>query len=828
MTFRDDERGAAIQVGAAVLLGFVVLAFTLYQVNVVPDQNRATEIEHNRQVQADLAAVRNGVVSVPGGGAGRSVSVEVGTTYPNRALFLNPPPVTGSLRTTDSAPVRVTNATAAGETGDYWNGSTRTFPTRALRYRASYSEFDAAPTTLYENTVLYDRYDGRTVTRSEQLLVDGRTITVPALNGSYQAGSTGTTTVDLRAASASANVVTVSDPDGITLTVPTRLSAATWRDLLADEFAPGGNVVGVSPAGSAGGVDLVNVSLAGGVDYRLRTAKVGVGDGVTEDTVAYLTDRRGDDRTVAVGETTRLVVEARDRFDNPVAGESVSATVVAGGGSVAPAEPGESRTDADGLAVFEYAAPSTTGTATVRASVGATAATNVSFDLAVTSSGGGDGGSAFAVEWLDATGPGVNCGDDRCTVDATVAPAPRFRVNTTPVAQGATVEYAVNDTSVATVDPAVGATDAAGENATTLTTRGNGVVRLYAAAGGDGDTLTVEVVNAGATAFTPLVEDFEAGSLAGTNFSSSGTGDAGLRADDTVVDGGDVGVVSASPTRGAYVENSDTDNALVSRTVDTESLPAVRVEYAVKQGDDGSTPENEPDTDEDLLVEYQRPDGTWATVRRLDADDTDGRYRAFATELTAADARHGDFRLRFRQPGATSRDPWYVDDVCVVAATRSCGRVGLGDGTAANVDEPGPGNGGTFSGLRFSVTNDRSSAVELSRVAVRVDDPAASTLREEFPGKRGEWTSEVYVTTDGRDGYAETSGSFPVGNDRTDLGRAATIPAGTTATVRLSVVRDGGGDEYDLRGRRVTITLVTDGVDRTTVVEVTDSEPVSR
>jgi hypothetical protein len=191
MQVRVDDRGVALQVGAALLLAFVVVAVSVYQVQVVPDQNRAVEQRHGEQVVAELGSVRDAVVSVPGGGSGRSVTVGLGTTYPSRTLFVNPPPVSGQLRTTTTAPITVANATAGGEVGDYWNGSARSVPTRALVYDPDYNERTGAPDTVYGNTVLFDEYrtDGQYVPRTDQTLIDGDTITLVALRGNVGIGS---------------------------------------------------------------------------------------------------------------------------------------------------------------------------------------------------------------------------------------------------------------------------------------------------------------------------------------------------------------------------------------------------------------------------------------------------------------------------------------------------------------------------------------------------------------------------------------------------------------------------------------------------------------
>ena len=99
MQFGDDERAAAIQVGAVLLFGILIISMAMYQATVVPDQNEGVEFNHNQEVQGQMQDLRNTVVSVPGGGGGGSVTVELGTRYPSRSLLVNPGPAYGSLRT---------------------------------------------------------------------------------------------------------------------------------------------------------------------------------------------------------------------------------------------------------------------------------------------------------------------------------------------------------------------------------------------------------------------------------------------------------------------------------------------------------------------------------------------------------------------------------------------------------------------------------------------------------------------------------------------------------------------------------------------------------
>lgn len=406
MQLRADDRGLAVQVGVTILLGFVVIALATYQVQVVPQQNARVEFTHSQTVQGQLQDVRGAVVSVPGGGTGRSVSVQLGTTYPERTVFLNPPAPSGQLRATPGANVTLDNATARGEIGDFWDGSARNVSTRALVYEPDYSVYQNGPTTVIENTVVYDEQprSGEVVVDSDQDLVDGREITLVGLQGAYQEATVGTVSVDVEPVSTSTRTVTVTNESAsepVTVTVPTRLSNQTWADLLNGQRY----VVGQSYQTVSGGPNLLTIELKTGVTYELQMAKVGLTNSVDRPGAAYLTDVEGDGATVAEGTNETLVVEVRDKFNNPVSGVAVNASTSGPNSSVTVL--GDS--DAEGRVRLAYSAPpDISGVQRTLEQV------NVSFSVGATNVSGFDAGApenvTLTVAVRNADGSGVNSG----------------------------------------------------------------------------------------------------------------------------------------------------------------------------------------------------------------------------------------------------------------------------------------------------------------------------------------------------------------------------------------------------------------------------------
>ncbi|MDS0474460.1 Ig-like domain-containing protein [Natrinema sp. 1APR25-10V2] len=396
---RSADRAVSPVIGAILMFGLVLALLATLQLTAIPALNEGLEFQHNDRVQSDVVGVDGTIERVAATGTGEAVSLEAGLRYPPRLFFVNPPPVSGTVRTTEPAAVGIANARATGETGDYWNGSPRTVETRSLEYVPDYNEYASAPRTVLEPWVAYHRFAETTRVEGDQDLVDGRRIGLVALEGNRSVSRTDEISIDVEPASAPVRTVAVRDDgDPVTLTVPTRLTEDEWGDLLADELDPAGDPdddryvrefdcqrESPDPCGR------LTITLERGATYELRLGAVAVGSGTEASNAAYLTDVDGDATAVPEAGRQRLVVEARDRFDNPVSGVAVTGSV-GGDGTVRAVEP---ITDADGRATFVYDAPDDvdrTQDVDVTLRFGENARQTVTFDVRVMDLG--DGGSS--------------------------------------------------------------------------------------------------------------------------------------------------------------------------------------------------------------------------------------------------------------------------------------------------------------------------------------------------------------------------------------------------------------------------------------------------
>ena len=219
MRLSRDRRGQSVVIGTVLVFGFLVIGLSLYQVQVVPQQNAQTEFEHFESVQNDLVDLRAGILQAGSTDRTQYQTVRLGTSYSTRVFAINPPPPAGEIRTSDPY-----NITIDPENGDPINVSTR-----FVEYRPGYNEIDRSP-TRYDASVLYtdarDNGGGIAVIEGQELVDNDGNVAIVAVQNEFQRSGTGRVTIELRPAES----VTDDIPDGpLTVTIPTRLSETDWE-----------------------------------------------------------------------------------------------------------------------------------------------------------------------------------------------------------------------------------------------------------------------------------------------------------------------------------------------------------------------------------------------------------------------------------------------------------------------------------------------------------------------------------------------------------------------------------------------------------------------
>ena len=496
MRFSRDRRGQSVVVGTVILFGFLIVALGVYQVQVIPTDNANVEFEHSQAVEDDFGDLRNDILRAGSTGSTGSTQIRLGTRYPGRTFFVNPPPVSGSLETEETGSIRVHNATVADgahqNVRDFWN-TNPSFETRSLRYDADYNEFDGAPELVYEHSVVAAEFDDAVLLRTGQTVVSEERISLTALTGSVSESGVEPQSVDPRAVSASDTTIPLEPFGGnITLQLPTAVGNES-ADALADrwtEALPAGATATPNATGEA-----INVTLANGSDpYRLALSEVSL-DTTGDTEPAYIVPVGSN--TTAVDEP--ITVEVRDRYNNPVP----DATVAFDGTN--------ETTDDDGRASFVPTAPDDELTARINGSSGVEYE-SVDFDIG--SSVGVTGNRTFDVEWDEIDPIQVEDGTSE-SLDILVSDA----VSGSQI-DGATVDVSFSPRGSVTGQPSLSEPSQTGPNGRTTTSFGTNEASpgdefdLYASSGDDVARLVAEIVpSSGPTRLYPDTGTADSGSL---------------------------------------------------------------------------------------------------------------------------------------------------------------------------------------------------------------------------------------------------------------------------------------------------------------------------
>ncbi|MEF8780262.1 MAG: LamG-like jellyroll fold domain-containing protein [Haloferacaceae archaeon] len=499
MTYNNEDRAVSEVLGFILLFAILILGLSFWQLVAVPAANADVEGDHRIAVQGDLQELRDGMEVAREADRGGTARVELGPRYPERVLFVNPPPPVGTLETVaEGGEIAVANATAVDRepagVRAAWNGSTRSVETSLLAYDVGYNELESAPSYAIEHSFLYADADGRVFGLTDRPLVDGTDVRLTAVTGSLAAQGRGEAEIRVDPASPATRSVTVAADGGpVTIRLPTRLNQSQWEAWIAE--GDDAHVVDVTVESGPGEYDIAAITLEEGPEYDIDLAAVDVGEGDaggsggtagdgTGPTPAYLASPTGNG-TVYTGGTARLSAEVRDRYDNVLAGESV--TFEADEGAFESGTGEESSltvtTGDRGLAAVRYVAPDEAGTDTVTISGDGVAPVTVTIDVVAPDDAGSvDGGD---VRWVD---------DD---VELAVGETAQLEAEAGSEFDGAPVTFDVGDSSALEIRESDTDDRFAGGTAT-LTVEAIGAsagsVYAYVSSLGSGDRLPIEVV----------------------------------------------------------------------------------------------------------------------------------------------------------------------------------------------------------------------------------------------------------------------------------------------------------------------------------------------
>jgi hypothetical protein len=216
MEFQSDRRSQSTVIGVVVLFGFFILALSLYQAQVVPQQNAETEFDHFQEAKNEFTVLRTAISRAGQTDVAQYENFKLGTNYRQRLFTLNPPAPAGQLQTTQPY-----NLTIDG----------RVIQTRFLEYEDGYHELRVG-SIWYDNSVVY--LEGRTdaervIIEDQNLVTDDGQLRVTALQNSIE--TSGVRRVPVEFYPVENPTLTDSDFTGeLSVRIPTRLNGSYWDD----------------------------------------------------------------------------------------------------------------------------------------------------------------------------------------------------------------------------------------------------------------------------------------------------------------------------------------------------------------------------------------------------------------------------------------------------------------------------------------------------------------------------------------------------------------------------------------------------------------------
>jgi len=337
-----DDRAVSEVIGSILVFGLLVALLAIVQTQAVPNANAEIEVKHSQSVQGDIADLQSAISRTGTFGGTESVTVETGMTYPSRLVLFNPPSVQGTLASGGPGNVSLENFSAERPDTDSYIGTDPNFTTHAISYRVDYNRYDEEPETRYEYGVVTNQYGNATQVESGGSPVNGRFIDLVLLRDGLQESQVRPASVTTYPASAPAQRITVDSPADrpANLTVATGLSDEVWvseilRDQLDTNATVGTNVtdcaglnngstnavtdpvrdderfvVDCSYRTAANGTNELTIRFEEDQSYRLGMSKVAFSAAAEPTDATYVTD--------VSPSANELVVEVRDRFNNPV------------------------------------------------------------------------------------------------------------------------------------------------------------------------------------------------------------------------------------------------------------------------------------------------------------------------------------------------------------------------------------------------------------------------------------------------------------------------------------------------------------------------------
>ena len=338
-TQKSATKAVAPVIGFMLILAILFLAAAQYQANVVPVQERSTEVDHFTTITEDMSGLRSSIIQSASTGQIQTQELDLGVEY--NVLGLSQPARSGRLAyINESSNIVLRNTTNNREASNFWRGDEdREYETGFLEYSINYNRITSHADIYFEHGMMYrDEARGsdtnvRYVEESEQPIIQGRSITIYTMQSNIATSRVGTTTVETQPISAPMNSVSVTNVESgspITIQLPTRLSVDTWNETLSEERAADADNDNAFVERVREGTEdnTIEIVLSEGETYNLRMARIDLTTQSQRTSTAFEEKQyiavQTQSANVREGSSIGLEAEVRDRFNNGVIGAEVT------------------------------------------------------------------------------------------------------------------------------------------------------------------------------------------------------------------------------------------------------------------------------------------------------------------------------------------------------------------------------------------------------------------------------------------------------------------------------------------------------------------------
>ena len=215
--FKNSNRAQAMQIGFILIFGLLVLSLSLYQANVVPDQNKNAEITHSNDLEFEFSSLESDIFNTGMTGTPTTKTYPMSMKYPNRFITINPLPPSATLSTSSTNNIIISNSSVEHEV-----------PTRYLKHDVDYRLYDNPPVYTYETGFTYRNFDEAqtAISNTQFVLNDG--FAIVALQGEYNETSYTNIRIPIEQTDSLVEYK-ITDPE---ITVPTKLTEENWNDFV--------------------------------------------------------------------------------------------------------------------------------------------------------------------------------------------------------------------------------------------------------------------------------------------------------------------------------------------------------------------------------------------------------------------------------------------------------------------------------------------------------------------------------------------------------------------------------------------------------------------